>query len=206
MLDYLKGVLAFASPTCVTVEVSNLGRRLFIPLSTYTQLPPLGDPILLYVSVLIRENSHRNYGFIARETRDLFEKLSDISGIGPKTSLALIGHLDTSALHCAIASADTLTLAKVPGIGKKTAERLIIELRDTLPIAAKTSQEKGAYSGELTPKEARHQDAIYALVRLGYSHMQAQQIIKKTLHQSSKADESLSELLKAALKIASARS
>ena len=194
MLDYIKGTLTAAAPDVATLEIDNIGYRFFIPLSTYTKLPQIGETTLLYIATVIREDSHRSFGFLTREERLFFEKLSAISGIGPKTALALIGHLEGTELKMAISTGNTLLLSKVPGIGKKTAERLIIELRDKIHSTPTVQTLK-----PLTAQEQITQDAISALVQLGYNRMQAERVIKKALTECE-SEPNLSLLIRAALK------
>jgi Holliday junction DNA helicase RuvA len=188
MLDYIKGMLVSATPMKAVVEVNGLGYALHIALSTYSKLPQQGQEALFFISTVIREDSHKLYGFLSASERDLFERLNEISGIGPKTSLALLGHLDPAELQMAIAAANVSLISKAPGIGKKTAERLIIEMRDKVLLPAATSQPSGISV-----------DAIAALIHLGYNPLQAQKAVKSALQNSSK-EPSLSELITLSLK------
>jgi Holliday junction DNA helicase RuvA len=145
----------------------------------------------VYVSPVIREDSHQLFGFLTRLERDFFELLITISGIGPKIALCLMGHLDVSDLHNAILQSNVQLLSKTPGIGKKTAERLIIELRDkvkNLPIPAMQNSNQQMQS-----------DALSALVHLGYPSHQAQRAIKTVLDHLEKEPD-LGQLITAALK------
>src|SRR5580700_10493771 len=128
MFEYIKGILARSSLTQVTLDVQGIGYRLQIPFNHFAKLPALGTETLLYVSCVIREDSHKLYGFLTEHERDLFEHLIDISGIGPKTALALIGHMELQQLQTAIQQGNITAVCKIPGIGKKTAERLIVEM------------------------------------------------------------------------------
>jgi len=130
MFEYIKGKLTDASPLKAVIEINGLGYSLLIPVNNYSKLPAFGHEILLYVSTVIREDSHKVYGFLTRTERDLFENLIEVSGIGPKTGLALIGHMEIDELQLAIAQSNIALICKIPGIGKKTAERLVVEMRD----------------------------------------------------------------------------
>lgn len=197
MFEYIKGILTQASPVKVTLEAHGVGYLLFIPLNNYAKLPQVGSPLTLYVSTVIREDSHKNYGFLSADQRDLFESLIEISGIGPKTGIALLGHMEINDLQFAIAQGNTALISKVPGIGKKTSERLIIELRDkvkkfhdkdSLAHPHSSSGERGVVS-----------DAISALINLGYNPAQAQKAIKTALGSSEKEPE-LAALITSALR------
>ncbi|NNM43809.1 MAG: Holliday junction branch migration protein RuvA [Chlamydiae bacterium] len=197
MFEYIKGILTEISPIKVTLETAGVGYGLLIPLSTYSKLPQIGKETLLYVSHIIREDSHKLYGFIHRQDRDLFEKFTDVSGIGPKTSLALLGHLDIQDLQLAITSTNTTLLCKIPGIGKKTAERLIIEMKDKI-LQMSTSKEK---IQTLDKKEPNHlfNDALNALINLGYHPLQSQKAVKTVL-ESHKNEIDLGTLITSALR------
>lgn len=194
MYEYIKGKLTEASPVKITVEAGGIGYSLFISLSTYAKLPPIGENIFCFVAPVIREDSHRLFGFLTREERTLFEKLTDISGIGPKTSLSILGHLPMNELCRAVEEDNINLLIKVPGIGRKTAERLIIEMRDKIKNLADTkihAQPK---------KEGIFSDAVSALIHLGYSNKDAQISVKKVFDNSGK-EPTLSETITLALKI-----
>jgi holliday junction DNA helicase RuvA len=198
MLEYIKGKLAEATPSKAVIEIHGIGHGLLIPLNNYSKLPQIGQEVLLYVSSVIREDSHKDYGFLTREGRDLFEKLIDVSGIGPKTGLALIGHMELADLYFAISQGDTNVICKVPGIGKKTAERLIIDLRDKLKNLDK--QNLPAFLS--LPSHAAAvvvSDAISALVNLGYPAHHAQKAIKKALDKLETEQPKLSDLITSAL-------
>ena len=195
MLEYVKGVLVDATPNKAVIDVNGVGHGLFIPLSTYSNLPQVGEEVLLYISTVIREDSHRHFGFLSRAERDLFEMVSDVSGIGPKTALALIGHLDHADLESAITHANVTLLSKIPGIGKKTAERLIVEMRDKIHKKLKHI----APSIPVKGKDNLNQDAMSALMNLGYNTLQAQKAVQQALSQFD-SPPPLSELISSALK------
>jgi holliday junction DNA helicase RuvA len=181
--DYMKGKVTHLSPLFTTLEVGGIGYRVAIPVNAYTALSTANSEILLYISDIVREDSHRLFGFQTREERDRFEKLCDISGIGPKTALLLIGYLPFEEMHLAISSGDIKTISRTPGIGKKTAERLIIEMRDKIdsPI----------------PAGSPHGDALSALINLGYNAKEASRALKKV----SDNETELGALITAALKV-----
>lgn len=174
MLDYIRGILSDTSPTKVTVEVAGLGYALFIPVSSFGKLPQIGKEVLFYVTPVIREDSHRLFGFLTRKERNFFETLNEISGIGPKLSLSILGHMEIVDLYHAIIGQQVNSIVKIPGIGKKTAERMIIELRDKIKLEYETIS--------LPRAEKENQqvltDAISALINLGYTLKEAQTTVK----------------------------
>jgi Holliday junction DNA helicase RuvA len=191
MFDYLKAILIESKPLKVTVEVNGIGYRIWVPI--HIRLPQEGSLIILYVSPVIREDSHQLFGFLTRLERDFFELLITISGVGPKIALCLMGHLDLSDLHAAILQGNIQLLSKTPGIGKKTAERLIIELRDkvktlNLPLSSTKNNNQQVQN-----------DALSALIHLGYPSNQAQKAIKTVLDQLEKEPD-LGQLITSALK------
>lgn len=198
MFEYIKGTLVEYFLNQAVIDVNGIGYKLLIPLSTYTHMPQVGSEALFYVSAVIREDSHRYFGFLSRKERDFFEKLSDVSGIGPKTALSLIGHMDSSALEEAISSANIFLLSKVPGIGKKTAERLIVELKDKIKTGFKGDL-PSVNGTEVKEEDNTVSDALNALMNLGYNTMQAQKAIKKALEHTGETPE-LSKLITTALK------
>lgn len=191
-MDYIKGTLTESSPVKTVVEAGGIGYRIHIPLSNYAKLPKLLETVCLFISTVIREDSHKNYGFLTTSERDLFESLIDVSGIGPKTALALLGHLEPSDLQIAISSSDITGICRVPGIGKKTAERLIVEMRDKVQ---KTAIPSFSFKTEKTV----FSDALSALVNLGYQQVQVHKTLQALL--AGKEEEpSLTDLITSALK------
>jgi len=196
MFEYIQGHLAQASPTHVVVDIHGLGYRLCIPFNNFAKLPPLKTQTLFFVSTVIREDSHKLFGFLSQHERDLFEQLVDISGIGPKTALALIGHMELQELQTAIGQGNIAKVCKIPGIGKKTAERLIMEMRD------KIFKVMGADSlSEHLPQSETGviQDAMSALINLGYNSAQAQKAVKAVV-QTCDAPPTLAALITSALR------
>ena len=189
MFDYIKATLIESSPLKVTLEVYGIGYRIWVP--SHIKLPQKGDLMTLYIAPIVREDSHQLFGFLTRLERDFFELLIPISGVGPKIALCLMGHLELPDLHAAILQGNVQVLSKTPGIGKKTAERLIIELRDkvktlNLPISS-------------TNNNQMQSDALSALIHLGYPSIQAQKAIKTVLNQL-KDEPDLGQLITEALK------
>jgi len=194
MLEYIKGTLTEALPHQAVIEIGGLGYRIHIPLSTYAKLPKIGTETTLYTSTVIREDSHKVFGFIDRGQRNLFEKCNNISGIGPKTSLALVGHLEIADLQMAVATTNITLLCKVPGIGKKTAERIVLEMKD-LVLQNSASSPFTKISGE----DSLIGDAINALINLGYQPLDSQKAVKKAL-ESLPGQKDLPLLITTALK------
>ncbi len=176
MYEFIRGTLIASSPNRAVVEAGGMGYAIEIPLSTFSALPAAGESILLYLSFLVREDEQRLFGFLSQEERNLFETIRTVSGIGPKTALSLIGHLPRAELERAILQGSTSNLTRVPGIGKKIAERLIVELKDKLGKPGQV----GSFSST-TPQQASDlpSDAISALINLGYPPLAASEAVRK---------------------------
>lgn len=184
MIEYIKGVLIESTPLKTVVEANGIGYKIFTPLSSYSKLPSVGEKVCLFISVVIREDSHKHFGFLTSNERDFFENLIEVSGIGPKTGLALLGHLDATDLQIAISQSDLTSICKVPGIGKKTAERLIVEMRDR--IQKNSTPSLIPTSSKSEPSLAG--DALRALVNLGYQPLQVQKAVKSILDTGEEND------------------
>lgn len=179
MYAYLKGKLVDAQPSCVIVDVQGIGYALSIPCRLLGELPEIGQPVQLFTSFVVRESSQTLYGFLCRQERDVFEALMNVTGIGPKLALSLIGHLTFDELHRAVTSQDFPTLCRVPGVGKKTAERLVVELKDKVSQFAPL---QASLSISLPHSKPQHvEDAMLALINLGYNQNTAQKALKQSL-------------------------
>lgn len=190
MFEYIRGKLASSTPEKAVVEVGGVGYRLHVPFNTFGKLPKVGGEVLLYVFAHIREDCHRYFGFLTEQERDLFEQLNSITGIGPKTALALIGHMELGELQLTIAQKNVARLCRVPGIGKKTAERLVVELKDRVQKMP-TLPASGAGKNI--------EDAIAALVNLGYPLPRSQKAVSSALESTEDKPE-LAELITLALR------
>lgn len=196
MYDYFTGILINASPSSLILETGGIGYKIAIPMSTFSKLAQPGQKLKIFISFVIREQSQTLYGFITADERDLFETFLSVAGVGPKTALALVGCLPLAQLQTAIQQQDILTLSKVPGVGKKTAERLIVELKDKL---LKVHPCAGLESLAIPEGRQKIADAMSALTNLGYNQTSAKQALKKTLDENPH-ELDLATLITAALK------
>jgi Holliday junction DNA helicase RuvA len=197
MIAYLHGKLAESAPTHVVVDCQGVGYSVFIPLSSYDKLPARGGDVklLTYHYVVGREGTQQLFGFVTPEEREMFLLLISISGIGPKLAVNILSSTSISALRNAIASGDTKTLSALRGIGKKTAERLVVELKDKIGGAA-AFQAKGRAA---TPEEQKLTDAVLALISLGYKQVDAHQAVLAAAGELG-AKAGVEELVRAALR------
>ncbi len=197
MIASLTGILRFKSPGHITVEVNGVGYRVFIPLSTFYELAEEGTAIALNVYTAVREDAIHLYGFRTPEEKQLFELLLSVNGIGPKLAIGLLSGISSADFIRAVFTEDRQTLTKIPGIGKKMAERMILELRDrVIKLAPQESREEARAE---RPLDAVREDALSALVNLGYKKSAAKMVLDRVLDEAGDG-LALEEVLKRALK------
>ncbi len=183
MITSIQGTLAAATPLQAIVELNGFGYEVHIPVTTAEKLPPLGSTVKLHTLVIYREDAQTLYGFAAAQDRDFFRMMIEhVTGIGPKSALTIMSKLSLASLTAAIRDGDVATLSKCPGIGKKTAERLVIELRAKLGAGGSVESVIAAGTVEGTAErkeESRLRDAVLALMALGYKTETADEAIRK---------------------------
>lgn len=202
MYAYIKGTLVQSEPSNALLDVNGVGYSIRISAGCFSKLPQIGDTVQLYTSFVVRENSQTLYGFMSSKERDVFEVLLNVSGIGPKLALSLVGHMTLTDLQNAISRSDYRVISRVPGIGKKTAERLVVEMRDKLPNMFSKTPSDYSIPVASDPKSQMTQDIMGALVNLGYTQAKAQQAAQKTLEDFSE-NENLAKLIRESLKFVS---
>ncbi|PXA03992.1 Holliday junction branch migration protein RuvA [Coraliomargarita sinensis] len=197
MIAHLKGTVLESTPLLVVLDVAGVGYEVHIPVTTAEKVPPIGQPCSLFTQAVYREDSASLYGFATRDDRDFFRLLVEkVSGIGPKIAISMLSRMSPELLRSAIASSDTALLAKCPGIGKKTAERLVIELKDKVGLPASG---EALASETATANEPSHfQDAVSSLMILGYKPADADKLIRKAASRIG-ADATTEALIKTAL-------
>lgn len=182
MYAYIKGLLTHLTPSEAVVETANgIGYKMHIPTSVFGRLPQIGNHVCLYTAFVVRENTQALFGFLSEAERAAFELLLDVSGIGPKIATAIIGHMSLSELRYAISEGQVNTLCRIPGIGKKGAQRLILELKDKIHSVIAPHSAEHAVHLHIDPKSQKVNDAMSALINLGYNQQTAQKAIKKTM-------------------------
>ena len=191
MIAYLRGTLVekrlTPAPACAVLDVGGVGYETFVPLSTFDALPRVGADFRLLVHDYVREDQHALFGFATEDERDLFRMLQDVSGIGPKTALAALSGMAVRQLKAALAEGDAKALARLPGIGKRTAERICVELKGKIdPLAAAASRAGDADEASL-PQVLR--DAAAALVQLGRSEEDAARIVRDLAQRDDLPDD-----------------
>ena len=197
MITYLHGKLVDALPTQVTVDVQGMGYELLIPLSSYDKLPKPGQEIRILTHLVVREDAHVLYGFMSAEERELFRLLiNTVSGIGPKIALNVLSGMNPTVFRGAVANGDVKALSKISGVGKKTAERIVVELRDKFGAAG--AWEASSAKHGLSPEDQKINDAVLALIALDYKPVEAHEAVR-AIAALLGPQASLEELVRASL-------
>ena len=192
MIGRLTGQLAHKNPPLILLDVNGVGYEISLPMSSFFNLPNTGDSITLLTHLIVREDAHLLYGFLSEDERAAFRELLKISGIGARTALALLSGLSVDELRQAITLQESARLTRVPGFGKKTAERLLLELKGRLAQALPGANTAVAAADSQT-------DIIQALCALGYSEKEALPVVK-TLPVGCNVNEGLRQALKSLMK------
>src|SRR5437868_1406225 len=187
MIAYLRGTLIAKHPNQAIVETGGVGYDLTITVPTFTELPGVGAEVALHIHTHVREDVLALYGFLRPEEKQLFEKLITVSGIGPKLAVTILSGMAADEMVRAIRGNDVVRLTRIPGIGKKTAERMVLELRDKLP-------EKTGEVSAVPPASTVEQDVISALVNLGYQRAAAERSLA-SLNKNGSFDEMFRQAL-----------
>jgi len=185
MIGRISGTLVEKNPPSITVDVQGLGYEVDVPMSTFYNLPATGEKVVLHTHLIVREDGHFLYGFASEGERSAFRQLLKISGIGARTALAVLSGMSVAELAQAVTLQEAGRLTKVPGIGKKTAERLLLELRDRLPKTLATGGARVG-AGDTAPDAAS--DIMNALIALGYNEREALSAMKGLAPETSVSD------------------
>jgi Holliday junction DNA helicase RuvA len=196
MIGFVRGRILFKVPPQLTVEVGGLGYELEAPMSTFFHLPQVGEEVKLLTHLVVREDAHVLYGFGTEGERKLFRHLIRVSGIGPKIALALLSGISVEAFAQCVQSEDVAALIRIPGIGRKTAERLIVELRDRLGAATAA----GTAGGAMAAEGSSEAEAFGALVALGYRPAEATRLLKAAGPGTHSTEELIRRALQGALR------
>jgi Holliday junction DNA helicase RuvA len=198
MITFLHGKLVEMLPTQVTVDVHGIGYEVLIPLSSFDKLPQPGQEIRLLTHLAVREDAHTLYGFMSAAEREMFRLLiNTVSGIGPKIALNILSGISVAAFRGAVANGDVKALSQISGVGKKTAERIVVELKDK--IGAAGVWEASSAQRALSPEDQRVNDAVLALLALGFKQIEAHDSVRKA-QASLGGQATVEELVRACLK------
>lgn len=177
MIAYLRGTILEKHPNQVIVDAGGVGYDVTIPISTYSALPQAGQEVRLRIHTHVREDALSLYGFLSQDEKMLFERLITVSGIGPKLAVTVLSGLAIGELFTAIRGGEVDQLVRIPGIGKKTAERIVLELRDKLPPSAEAAAAPAP--GARAAVNALEQDVLSALINLGCAPAAAETAVRK---------------------------
>ncbi|HEY6166462.1 MAG TPA: Holliday junction branch migration protein RuvA [Verrucomicrobiae bacterium] len=198
MITFLHGKLVESLPTQVVVDVQGVGYEVLIPLSSFDKLPAPGGDVKLLTHLVVRDDAHVLYGFMSAIERDTFRLLiNTVSGIGPKIALNILSGISVTAFRGAVASGDVKALSQISGVGKKTAERIVLELKDK--IGAAGAWEATSAQRALTGDEQKLNDAVLALIALGFKQTDAHDAVKGALAMLG-PQSGVEQLVRAALK------
>ncbi|HUG72518.1 MAG TPA: Holliday junction branch migration protein RuvA [Steroidobacteraceae bacterium] len=191
MIGALAGVIAEKEPPRLLIECQGLGYEVEVPMSTYLTLPPVGSGVRLRIHHVLREDASLLYGFATAEERELFRALLKVNSVGPKVALAILSGVSASQFRQAVAAEDAAALTRIPGVGRKTAERLLVEMRDHF----KDAPSAAGSAGVLPPRE----EALHALLALGYKPQEAQKMLEKAATTGATTEELIRGALQGAV-------
>jgi Holliday junction DNA helicase RuvA len=198
MIGFLRGLVVAKKPPSLLLDVRGVGYEIDAPMSTFYKLPDIGEEVTLYTHLAIREDAHNLFGFVSEAERALFRSLIRVSGVGAKLALAILSGLSAEEFHRCVEAQDAARLVRLPGVGKKTAERLIIEMRDRLPELP-TVHLPGA--GSLpAPSASPADDAVSALIALGFKPQDANSLVRKVQVDGKSSEEIIRSALQSAAK------
>lgn len=201
MFSYIKGELTEVSADAIVVEAGGIGYRIAAPGTLLDSLPPLGTQVKVYTHLYVKDDLVALYGFFAKEDLRIFRLLLGVSGIGPKGALGILSAISVDELRFAVLSGDVKSISRAPGIGTKTAQRLIIELKDRLDIQeafeSRAAQADAGTSGKKVSGEDQRSEAVQALAALGYSLSDATKAVRRVEHAKEMSAE---DIIKEALK------
>ena len=196
MIGFLRGKLVVKTPPTLVLDVQGVGYEIEAPMTTFYNLPSMGETIHLHTHLVVREDAHILFGFSTESDRLMFRTLIKVNGVGPKLALTILSGQSADEFHRCIQDNDTAALIRLPGVGKKTAERLIIEMRDKLPALETSNVDtKDNDQGTSLPRSNAKQEAISALCALGYKAQDASKMVQNIAQE----DKSCEDIIRLAL-------
>jgi holliday junction DNA helicase RuvA len=195
MIGFLRGKLVIKAPPLLVLDVQGVGYELEAPMTTFYQLPAIGEEVTLHTHLSIREDAHNLFGFATEADRAMFRSLIKVNGVGPKLALTILSGQSVDELQRSIQENDTQALVRLPGVGKKTAERLIIEMRDRLPAL-----DEKVVASSVTPNNLAKQEAVSALCALGYKPLDANKMVQHLPSEGKSCEQLIRMALQGTLK------
>lgn len=198
MIGFLRGLLVAKSAPTMLLDVNGVGYEIEAPMTTFYNLPEIGREVHLYTHLVVREDAHILFGFSSQSERALFRSLIRVNGVGPRLALTLLSGLSVDEFHRCVQNNEPAVLVRLPGIGKKTAERLIIEMRDRLPANDLTGLSTSFSSGFVDSEQNPVHEAVSALIALGYKNQDAHRMVKKVAVEGKTSEEIIRSALQSA--------
>lgn len=200
MIGRLRGLLALKQPPLLLLDVGGVGYEVEAPMSTFYQLPALGETVVLHTHLVVREDAHLLFGFATESERRLFRTLIKVNGVGAKLALTILSGISADEFARSVQDNDTAALVRLPGVGKKTAERLIVEMRDRLADWEGAVALPGVAPISASPATDDTRDAVSALIALGYKPPEASRLVSKVETEKLSSEEIIRAALKQAVK------
>jgi len=200
MIGFLRGKLVYKAPPFLILDVQGVGYELEAPMTTFYDLPALNEEIKLHTHLVVREDAHSLFGFSTHADRALFRTLIKVSGVGPKLALTILSGQSAEEFHRCIHDNDTVALVRLPGVGKKTAERLVIEMRDRLPDLAESTSFNINGGSTISAASNPKQEAVSALCSLGYKPLDASKMVQNINAEGKSCEDIIRLALQGALK------
>lgn len=198
MIGFLRGLLVAKSAPSLLLDVNGVGYEVEAPMPTFYNLPEIGREVHLYTHLVVREDAQLLFGFGSQAERALFRSLIKVNGVGARLALTLLSGLSVDEFHRCVQNNDTASLVRLPGIGKKTAERLIIEMRDRLPANGVTGIATSITSGIVAGEGISVHEAVSALIALGYKNQDAHRMVKRVAVEGKSSEEIIRSALQSA--------
>ncbi len=200
MIGFLRGKLASKAPPILMLDVNGVGYEIEAPMTTFYNLPVIGTEVLLHTHLVVREDAHIMFGFSSEADRAMFRTLIKVNGVGPKLALTILSGQSAEEFHRCIQNNDTQALVRLPGVGKKTAERLVIELRDRLPDMGEPVDASVTSSGTVARINNPKQEAISALCSLGYKPLDATKMVQNVNNEGKSCEDIIRLALQGSVK------
>ncbi|MCX7099486.1 MAG: Holliday junction branch migration protein RuvA [Methylococcales bacterium] len=200
MIGFLRGKLVQKSPPFLVLDVHGVGYEVEAPMTTFYSLPLLGEEVILHTHLVVREDAHSLFGFASAADRTLFRTLIKVNGVGPKLALTILSGQSAEEFHRCIQDNDTQALIRLPGVGKKTAERLVIEMRDRLPDMGEGGTVADTSVGAVSTMGKPKQEAVSALCSLGYKPLDANKMVQNINAEGKTCEDIIRLALQGALK------
>lgn len=199
MIGLLQGTIILKSPPILLIDVQGVGYEVEAPMTTFYQLPETGENVQLYTHLAVRDDAHLLYGFATQDERYLFRTLIKVNGVGARMALTILSGMEASEFAACINAGDSGQLTRLPGVGKKTAERLIVEMRDRLPQYLQETHKQSGKTSSGNPADKAAEDAISALIGLGYKPQEASRYVLAVADSSKSSEDIIRDALKASV-------